>query len=72
MPSTKKKGTKPKIPKGYTDTYTTYELITKTSYTKPYKMLKAMKSKRKGKEKEYAMPVKIVSDTSNRKKKRGR
>ena len=71
MPS--KKAVKPKVPKGYTEEYTTYELITKTSYSKPYKMLKATKSKKRGKEKEYAMPVKIVSDTSGRKKKkRGR
>lgn len=65
----RKKQIKPKVPKGYTDEYTTYELITKTTYSKPYKMPKPTKASknRAKKQKEYAMPVKIVSDTSGRK-----
>lgn len=73
MTSTRsKKQVKSKIPKGYTDEYTTYELITKTTYNKPYKPLKTDKPKKQSKatrareEKKYAMPVKIISDTSGR------
>jgi len=73
-----KSAKKPKIPKGYTDEYTTYELITKTSYSKPYKPSKIDKPKKRSKaakaqeEKRYAMPVRIVSDSSERKSKKGK
>ena len=70
MTSTRsKKQVKPKVPKGYTDEYTTYELITKTTYSKPYKMGKIDKPKKRSKaakardDKKNAKPVRIVSDT---------
>lgn len=67
MPS--KKAVKPKVPKGYTDEYTTYELITKTTYSKPWKEPKRRKGRSKVvKAKEYVQPVRIVGGIGGKKK----
>ena len=49
----------PKIPKGFEPSYTTYELITKTSYDRPYKAPKMTKASKQPKA--YVQPVRITN-----------
>lgn len=49
----------PKLPKGYEPSYTSYELITKTSYDKPYKPAKIKAGR--AKPVQYVQPVKIMN-----------
>ena len=69
-----RRATPPKLPKGYEPTYTSYELVTKTTYSKPYKEMKAPKGRAKvSKSKEYVQPVRVVNPTALKGKgKRGR
>ena len=53
-----KKVKAPKIPKGFKPDYTSYELVTKTTYSKPWKPTKASRTVKPAKE--YVQPVKIV------------
>ena len=69
-----RRATPPKLPKGYEPTYTSYELITKTTYDKPYKPLKRSKKAKDSAPKEYVQKVQVVNPKAlNRGKgKRGR
>ena len=63
----------PKIPKGFEPTYTTYELVTKTTYSKPYKEVKSPRGRANVvKAKEYVQPVRVVNAKTLRPRGRGK
>ena len=66
-----RRATPAKIPKGYEPSYTSYELVTKTTYSKPYKPTKVDKAVPKSKE--FVQKVRVVNPTVLKGKgKRGR
>ena len=54
-------GKPPKVPKGYEPTHTSYKLTTETYFEKPYKPLKASRTKTGKAPAEYIQKVRVVN-----------